>query len=611
MRLNFNKVEIHNFMCFEDEVFEFDKMHGLTLVCGKNNDIPGSRNGVGKSQGFFSLIYCLFGDLPNHVKNENIHNKYVPGKEVRICAYFDVDKTSYKVASGFDKYGSPYCNLSEFLADGSGEEKDLTKSSIAETRKFIENEVLHCDLPLFLRTIFLTSDQTYNFFRLSKHDKKDFIEKLFDIAIFGEMYSSMHHDILSKEKDLLAEQSKMLVLTKNDKDYSSYMSNYEEKRKASLAELNESLNKAKTEYDDMKKKAVNHNESEQEKLEDESNAITDEQNKIQAAIRKLDNAASKIDSAMHKLDAMREVKQNVIDKHKSLLSKLCEKCKIVFSDYYNLSKYIEEIKQIDIKAREFSSKKESILSMSKNQQEKIANLESKSNDVKTKLDDLEAEFKHASMELNALESNISRIESSIESTKSAQNPYVKMFSDNEAMLKSEEKLIESCSDEYRHLDFAQGIVSQDTIKQFIIKDLISVLNNRIAYYLTKLGSKYKCIFDENMNYTFLTSGGEYEFYSFSAGERMRLTIATSFAFRDFMAKRSNLTSNILILDELIDSNLDSLAIESIIKILKEFTVNYNQNVFIISHRKEIDNSCFNNIIQLVKTDNISKIEYLQ
>ena len=132
----------------------------------------------------------------------------------------------------------------------------------------------------------------------------------------------------------------------------------------------------------MKKKAVNHNESEQEKLEDESNAITDEQRKIQAVIRKLDNAASKIDSAMHKLDAMREVKQNVIDKHKSLLSKLCDKCKIVFSDYYNLSKYLEEIKQIDIKTGEFSSKKESILSMSKNQQEKIASLESKSNDVK-------------------------------------------------------------------------------------------------------------------------------------------------------------------------------------------------------------------------------------
>ena len=59
MRLNFNKVEIHNFMCFEDEVFEFDKMHGLTLVCGKNNDIPGSRNGVGKSQGFFSKFSLI------------------------------------------------------------------------------------------------------------------------------------------------------------------------------------------------------------------------------------------------------------------------------------------------------------------------------------------------------------------------------------------------------------------------------------------------------------------------------------------------------------------------------------------------------------------------
>ena len=59
MRIVFKKVEIHNFMSFADETFEFDKHKGLNLVCGKNNDIPGAKNGCGKSQLFSSLCFSL------------------------------------------------------------------------------------------------------------------------------------------------------------------------------------------------------------------------------------------------------------------------------------------------------------------------------------------------------------------------------------------------------------------------------------------------------------------------------------------------------------------------------------------------------------------------
>ena len=78
--------------------------------------------------------------------------------------------TSYKVASGFGKHGAPYCELYEIVDK---EEINLTKSTIAETRKFLENEILHCDMSIFLRTILLSSDQNYNFFRLRKGEKKE------------------------------------------------------------------------------------------------------------------------------------------------------------------------------------------------------------------------------------------------------------------------------------------------------------------------------------------------------------------------------------------------------------------------------------------------------
>ena len=128
----------------------------------------------------------------------------------------------------------------------------------------------------------------------------------------------------------------------------------------------------------------------------------------------------------------------------------------------------------------------------------------------------------------------------------------------------------------------------------------------------KLGSDYDAIFDSEMNYKLIakSSKTEYEYDNFSAGERARLMIASCFSFRDFMSIRNNLSCNILIIDEFIDGAIDSLAIESILKILESFKNMFKQNIYIISHRKDIDNDVFDNVIQIVKTNHISKITYV-
>ena len=87
-------------------------------------------------------------------------------------------------------------------------------------------------------------------------------------------------------------------------------------------------------------------------------------------------------------------------------------------------------------------------------------------------------------------------------------------------------------------------------------------------------------------------------------------IASCFAFRDFMYIRNSFSSNILILDEFIDGAIDSLAIDSILTLLEDFSKLYKQNIFVISHRKEIENDRFDRIIQIVKTNNISKVTYI-
>jgi len=145
---------------------------------------------------------------------------------------------------------------------------------------------------------------------------------------------------------------------------------------------------------------------------------------------------------------------------------------------------------------------------------------------------------------------------------------------------------------------AEQIVSQDSLKKFIIKDLICMINSKIKQYLMKMGAKYTCVFDEDLDYTFMTESGSCELQNFSCGEKKRLEIATCLSFRDFIAQRSNISSNILILDEYIDSGIDALAVESILNILKGFTTSSKQNIFIISHRSEVSNDLFDRVIEL-------------
>ena len=183
MKITFKNIQIHSFMAFEDEVFDFSKNYGMTLIQGKNNDIPNEVNGSGKSTIFQSLTYVLFGQIQSGIKNQNIVNRHAKDKDMRLVLDFSVDDVDYRIARGLNKGKNSYLNLYKI----DGDEVDITLSTIAETQYFIEKQILHCDMSMFLRTILLTADNTYNFYTLKKADKKEFVEKLFDISIFGDM----------------------------------------------------------------------------------------------------------------------------------------------------------------------------------------------------------------------------------------------------------------------------------------------------------------------------------------------------------------------------------------------------------------------------------------
>lgn len=202
-------------------------------------------------------------------------------------------------------------------------------------------------------------------------------------------------------------------------------------------------------------------------------------------------------------------------------------------------------------------------------------LEEKLAKAAKKIASLTAEATKAKQEAQRIETSIAVAESELSKLRSAANPYVELLESNMKDMEAESAKLEEASRRYQYLKFAESVVSQDTLRKFIISDLIGLLNNKIKMYLSKFGAKFSVVFDANMDYIFQTEGGTCEYDNFSAGERARLMIAACFAFRDFMHIRNNLSSNILILDEFIDGAIDSVAIESILEILKGFSESWS------------------------------------
>jgi len=205
MDIIFEKLELLNFMSFKEESFDFSVNHGMNLICGVNNDISGGKNGAGKSNVLGGLVFCIFGKTINDIAKEHIPNRLAGDKDkCETSLNIVVDGIRYRIIRGLSgKARNKYCELYKYNNE-TDKFEDITKSGLKETQKFIEKELIKCDMSLFLRSILLTSDQSYNFFKLKKEQKCEFIEQIFDLVIFGIMYESIHKDILKLDKEIYA-----------------------------------------------------------------------------------------------------------------------------------------------------------------------------------------------------------------------------------------------------------------------------------------------------------------------------------------------------------------------------------------------------------------------
>lgn len=606
MNIEFIKIEIQNFKSVGELItFNYQDLKGLNFVYGKNIDVPSAKNGSGKSVIVCdALSFALFGKT---LKNTN--NKYLPNRFIneKLKPYVKVYLRSNGQLYSCETYGRVAGGIMSSIGieilklnDDYSIAEDLTQSSVIKSKQYIQDNILGCSFDIFKSSIMVSSADFMNFYEgMGKDAKRKYIENIFNLNCFGNMFLMIKSDINDTKKELSSTKNEILKLVDSIKNITEKYNNFDEsiqkKRlviKQQLLDKSNELNSVKKSYSEISFKSTDDLEQNKLKLKDE--------------ITKLDKAWN--DLRVYKIKKETEVKHinSMIIEVQRLSEGLCEKCiKLINSryDYDNKKKEIEDINVVIEQIIQKIEKVNKVKDIKNNELIEINNKIKENDSLKNTKNKLELNIKFIESEINSLKKSYNEVKPG------TVNPFESLLTESKNNLLQLKEQLVIFNKNIQHLEILRDACSENGIKKFIIKDIVKLLNSLIQKYLNEIGCEFIVYFDETFEFKFLTSTGECEFSSFSAGERQRIQIATILAFRDLILN-DKISSNIFIIDELLDANVDTICIENVMKILKRKSLESHQNIFIISHRSELaDNeSIWDNIIKITKESGKSTYE---
>jgi DNA repair exonuclease SbcCD ATPase subunit len=159
-----------------------------------------------------------------------------------------------------------------------------------------------------------------------------------------------------------------------------------------------------------------------------------------------------------------------------------------------------------------------------------------------------------------------------------------------------------------YLTYIKETLKDDNTKQYAISNIIPYITQRSNYYLSETGHNYYIQLDNFLEGEILGQGvGECDFGNMSAGEGRIIDMAMKFAFMDVARRQAGSYLDILVLDELLDSSVDSMGLESLMSIIKTKQREDDLKVYIISHREEIGEFGIDNTYKVTKHNGFSNM----
>ena len=595
----FKTLYIKNFLSIGNEPIVIKFEPGIHIITGVNKDKEDSKNGIGKTTIADAIFFVMFGSPLRPIKKDSITN-WVNKKDCVVSIVFDVINNGQS-----DEYTLTR-SLNPSQVELFKNKVDITRT-IGKTNETVF-EIIETTSEVFEQIVVLCLNEVVPFLAKTPAVKRKFIEDIFKLEIFGRMTAYIRNDF--NETNLLynSETEKITGLDADIASHKKHQLDQKENRVIHTNELEARKNTIQEEINHIKQKIT----EEQNKTSfnsDDENVLLQKIEKLRTKEKEILEADKQyIKTVTANQTTILNIK-NKIKEIEKLSDGVCAYCKQPFSE-----SNIQEKKNLISKHKEEVNECAKILE----EAETKANLRQK---FKATLEDLIEELnqKYSAItsqksklvqfntELKQQEEWLSRTIKDIDNITKESDSFKDIISE---LIIRRDVLIENIKkykDKLELIETSKFIVSDEGVKKIIVKKMLTMLNGRLNSYLKQLDANCTCTFDEYFIEMIINNRGrECSYYNFSGGEKKRIDLAMLFTFMDIRRKLTNLSVNIGIYDELLDTSLDLKGIEQTLNILKERVLNNKEAIYIISHKSEAAKHATGEIIYLEKENDVTR-----
>jgi DNA repair exonuclease SbcCD ATPase subunit len=578
MTIKIKDLSVKNFMSVGNvtQAVDFNREQ-LTLVLGENldqgGDDSGSRNGTGKTTIINGLSYALYGQALTNIKKNNLINK-TNGKSMLVTLNFEKNGVEYRIERG----RSP--NILKFFVNGvetSSEITDESQGDSRETQKDV-NELLGLSHSMFKHIVALNT-YTEPFLSLRTNEQREIIEQLLGITLLSEKAESLKEQI-KITKDVITEETlKVNAIKSSNEKIAQSIESLKSRQRAWSLKKNQDIARLEESIKELEQLNIEKELESHEKLanwtthNNEIVSLNKQKSTLGSALLRADSAIEKIMKDINDLDKAKcftcgqelhaDKKANILAEKEKELSDAVQ-----YQDEVN-----KKIKVVD----------ESL--------SKIGNINGKPNT-----------FYETAKEAYEHRSNVDSLKTALSAKQHEEDPYEAQVDDlkTTALQTIDWTVINKLTSLKEHQEFLLKLLTNKDsfIRKKIIDQNLNYLNNRLTYYLDKLGLPHQVEFLNDLNVQITQLGQDLDFDNLSRGERNRLILGLSFAFRDVWESLYQ-SVNLLFIDELIDSGMDTAGVENSLSVLKKMGRERDKNIFLISHKDELIGRV-NNVLKVIK-----------
>jgi DNA repair exonuclease SbcCD ATPase subunit len=566
----------------QTQAVDFDKQQ-LTLVLGENldqgGDDAGSRNGTGKTTIINALSYALYGQALTNIKRNNLINK-TNSKGMLVTLHFEKDNIDYRVERG----RSP--NIMKFYLNNEEQElDDLSQGDSRKTQEFI-NKLLGMSHEMFKHIVALN---TYSepFLALRTNDQRAIIEQLLGITILSEKAANLKDQMKITKDAITEEEARLRAVQSSNEKIQSTIESLQSTQRAWIAKNQQDVNKLATGIDELEHLDIDAELEAHEKLQS-----WNEHNKAILALKK---ELSTLEPALQRAEKSVEKATKDIT---NLEDATC----------YTCGQELHADKKAELEARKEKELDEAI--------DYRSEISKKVDEVTKGLEDIgeingkPTTFYETAKEAYEHRQNVDSLKQALTAKQTETDPYQTQINEleNTAMQEVNWETINSLNSFKDHQDFLLKLLTNKDsfIRKKIIDQNLAYLNNRLTYYLDKLGLPHQVTFQNDLAVEIQQLGQDLDFDNLSRGERNRLILGMSFAFRDVWESLYQ-NINLLFIDELIDSGMDSAGVENSLAVIKKMGRERNKNVFLISHKDELIGRV-NHLMKVIKENGFTSYE---